>query len=319
MHNEQKEHAQLIETAKRIRDWQLARGITDVAITGNYDIGSAKTYRKIADGNTDGYDAARWLPKYQAAWNLINAAGDSHTENPVYDDIMPAVRLRAAFGDAMQETGNDRLIIVEGGPGAGKTHAVMALKQRYGSRILLTEAAETWRESINAMLGDMLKATGAKSPPVSAAARLDDLIAKLCERRTCLVVDEAHHLGPRGLNTIKTIINQTPGEVIMMGLPVLLKRLEIAAYQEARQLTLNRLCERITLAHPDPEDVAIILSRTIGIEIDAARQASKALAAMAQTRGDLKFIARTAKRCKRDEITNTDDIIKMASRIAAGR
>lgn len=309
----------LIEIARRIRDWQLARHLTDVAITAEYDIGSAKTYRKLVEGETEGYDAARWLPKYQAAWNLINAATDTHAANPVYDDIMPAVRLRAAFGDAMQETGNDRLIIVEGGPGSGKTHAVMALASRYGSRILITEAAETWRESINAMLADMLKAAGIKTLPVSAAARLDTLVDKLCERRQCLVVDEAHHLGPRGLNTIKTIINKTPGEVIMMGLPVLLKRLEIAAYQEARQLTLNRLCERITLAKPDPEDVAIILSRTIGIPIEVARAAAPATGAMAQTRGELKFIARVAKRCRRDEIHTADDINKMASRIAAGR
>jgi DNA transposition AAA+ family ATPase len=313
------EQAKLIAIAKQIRDWQLSRQMTDVAITGEYDIGSAKTYRKLADGNAEGYDAARWLPKYQAAWNLINAAGSKQATNQVYDDVMPAVRLRAAFGDAMQETGNDRLIIVEGGPGAGKTSAVLALKERFGSRIIITEAAETWRESINAMLADMLKATGVKTLPVSAAAKLDTLIDKLCERRQCLVVDEAHHLGPRGLNTIKTIINKTPGEVIMMGLPVLLKRLEIAAYQEARQLTLNRLCERITLAKPDGEDVALLLSRIIGISLKEARAAAPAVAAMAATRGDLKFVSRVAKRCQRDDILTADDINKMASRIAAGR
>jgi hypothetical protein len=71
-------------------------------------------------------------------------------------------------------------------------------------------------------------------------------------------------MGPRSLNMVKTIINRTPGEVIMIGLPVLLKRLEMAAYQEARQLTLNRLCERITLSSADKDDTAILLERLGG-------------------------------------------------------
>lgn len=312
---------ELCEIARQIRDWQLARHVTDTRLCADYDIGSPKTFRALADGHDDGYDGDRWLPKYRAAWNLIQAADEGPEQMPVFDDIGPAIRLRAAFADAMRETGNDRLIIVEGNPGDGKSTAVTALAARYGSRIVLAEAVETWRDSINAMLGDLLLSLGVHQPPVSAAAKLDKLVGVdvLNARRICLVIDEAHHMGPRGLNIIKTIINRTPGEVIMMGLPVLLKRLEMAAYQEARQLTLNRLCERITLSSADKDDTAILLERIGAVPAPVAREACARVAAMAVGHGSLKFVARVCRRMRREGAADADTIAKLAAKVAANR
>jgi hypothetical protein len=310
---------ELCQLARSIRDWQLARGLTDTRLCADYDIGSTKTFRALADGNPGEYDADRWLPKYRAAWNLLQAASEGPEKMPVFDDIGPAIRLRAAFADAMREQGNDRLIIVEGNPGDGKTTAVAALVARYGSRIVQAEAAETWRDSINAMLADLLLSAGVAQPPVSAAARLDKLIEVLRARRVCLVIDEAHHMGPRGLNMVKTLINRTPGEIIMIGLPVLLKRLEMAAYQEARQLTLNRLCERITLASADKDDTALLLERLGGLPAAIAREACARVAAMAVGHGSLKFVARLCRRLRRDGATDADSTLKLAAKVAAGR
>jgi hypothetical protein len=319
--NEETTTTELCRLARQIRDWQLARQIPDTKLCADYDIGSSKTFRNFADGNTAEYDADRWLPRYRAAWNLIQTAGDGPDEAPLFDDLTPAIRLRAAFADAMRETGNDRLIIVEGNPGDGKTTAVAALVRRYGSRLALCEAAETWRESINAMLADVLLAVGVSQPPTSAAGRLDKLVETLRARRVCLVIDEAHHMGPRGLNMVKTLINRTPGEVIMMGLPVLLKRLEMAAYQEARQLTLNRLCERITLGCAEKEDVAIILERLGGLSAEVAREACGRVAALAVGHGSLKFVARVCRRLRRDltAAADAEDVVKIAAKVAANR
>ena len=310
---------ELCEIARQIRDWQLARQITDTRLCADYDIGSTKTFRALADGSSDGYDADRWIPKYRAALNLIQTQTDGGAEEQVFDDITPAIRLRAAFADAMRETGNDRLIIVEGNPGEGKTTAVQALVRRYGARIVVAEAAETWRESINAMLADLLRALHVTQPPVSAAAKLDKLLDTLCARRQCLVIDEAHHMGPRGLNMIKTLINRTPGEIIIMGLPVLLKRLEMDAYQEARQLTLNRLCERIRLQGVEAQDAARLLERLGGVPADVAREGGTALASMAAGHGALKFIAKAARRVRRDGADTAEAILKLAAKVAANR
>ena len=310
---------ELCAIARSIRDWQMARSMPDTRLCADFDIGSTKTFRALADGKAEGYDADRWLPKYRAAHNLIQTQTDGPGEEAVYDDLTPAIRLRAAFADAMREMGNDRLIIVEGNPGEGKSKAVEALIRRYGARIAFSEAAETWRESINAMLRDLLEALGVHQPPTSAADKFEKLVAMLKARRQCLVIDEAHHMGPRGLNMVKTIINRTPGEVIIMGLPVLLKRLEMAAYQEARQLTLNRLCERITLHGVERQDAALLLNRIGGVAMDDARNVSIPLASMAAGHGALKFVARVARRVARDGVDNPEMILKLAAKVAANR
>lgn len=310
---------ELCEIARAIRDWQMARSMPDTRLCADYDIGSTKTFRALADGKAEGYDADRWLPKFRAAWNLIMTQAEGPGEESVFDDLTPAIRLRAAFADAMREMGNDRLIIVEGNPGEGKSKAVEALRRRYGARIAFSEAAETWRESINAMLADLLDAVGVGQPPTSAAAKLDKLLEVLRARRQCLVIDEAHHMGPRGLNMVKTIINRTQGEVIIMGLPVLLRRLEKDAYQEARQLTLNRLCERITLHGVEKQDAALLLHRMGGVSMEIAKEVSVPLASMAAGHGALKFVARVARRIARDGAESSDTILKLAAKVAANR
>jgi hypothetical protein len=86
--------------------------------------------------------------------------------NPSSTTFPPPSACAQPSSDAMRETGNDRLIIVEGNPGDGKSSAVAALVGRYGSRIVLAEAAETWRDSINAMLADLLLAMRRSAAPI---------------------------------------------------------------------------------------------------------------------------------------------------------
>ena len=307
---------ELVEIAGRIREWQTTREWSDAKLCAEFDIGSTKTFNALREGRFEGYDTDRWLPAYRAAWNLIQARAGEGDELPKYDDLTPVLRLRAALSEAMRERGNDRLIIVEGDPGAGKTIAAECMRDKFGARIVLTEATEAWKESINAMLADLSRAVGL-TPAVSAAEKLDKLLERLTAQRKCLVVDEGHHMGPRGLNLVKTLINRAPGEVVMMGLPVLLKRLELDAYQEARQLLHNRLCERIRLSHVEPADAEKLLIRLGAVTPAVAKAAAPQLAKMADGRGMLKFVCRVAKRLARDGAEDAESIVKLAAKVAA--
>lgn len=310
--------AELVELANTINAWQQFRELSDTALCNHrsIDIGSPKTFNAIVAGNLEGYDVDRWLPAYRAAWNVLQVQPDAGDEVAVFEDLTPTVGVRAAMLDAMRERGNDRLIIVEGEPGMGKSFAVRALVNRFGAaRIVLAEASEIWRDSINAMLSDLLKALGQPVPTTSSAC-MDKLIEVLKAKRVCLVIDEAHHMGPRGLNLVKSIINRSPGEVIMLGLSVLLKRLELAAYQEAKQLTLNRLSERIRLMDVDPSDAEKLMTRIGGLSAAIAREVGRPLAAMSKNRGALKFVHLVARRCRRDGLETADDVLKAAGRIS---
>jgi hypothetical protein len=69
------------------------------------------------------------------------------------------------------------------------------------------------------------------------------------------------------LNVVKTLVNQTPGEFILIAVDTIWRRLETAAFEEARQLTGNRLAERIQL---DKECKASDIGKMIKARVPAA-------------------------------------------------
>lgn len=112
----------------------------------------------------------------------------------------------------------------------------------------------------NAYLGSILRALGVTELPSGRVQRLEEVQARLQISRRCLVVDEAHHLGPHCLNTVKTLVNTTPGEFILVAIPTLWNKLQAHAYQEAKQIATNRLSERVKLTL-DEADVRLYLSK----------------------------------------------------------
>ncbi len=54
-------------------------------------------------------------------------------------------------------------------------------------------------------------------------------------------------MGPRCLDTVKTLVNRTRGEFVLMAMATLWDRLGTRAYFEARQIGTNRLSERVVL------------------------------------------------------------------------
>jgi len=258
---------ELKQIAEKIREYQQNAGLSDAEMCRRFgDLGHTKTYGKILAGDVADLDLEHWLLDYQAVWNVIEALAQGQApEEPLYDDLSPVVRLRLAVTDAMRETGNNRLVIVQGPSGSGKSKAALLLKAKFGQRVIMAEANQTWKESLNAMLSGILQAAGVASIPMSASGKLEALVARLREARVCLVIDEAHHLGPATLNLVKTLINRTPGEIVLLAMGILWNRLETDAYQEARQLTLNRLCERIRLVEMEAADVEKILDRRLSL------------------------------------------------------
>ena len=113
---------------------------------------------------------------------------------------------------------------------------------------MATEASIVWDDRPAELLGAVLRAGGADGMPASASGRLRAATEYLRRSRRMVAVDEAQHLGPRCLGAIKTLVNQSPGEWLLLGVPTLRRRLDLAAYEEARQLSTNRLAESVRLA-----------------------------------------------------------------------
>jgi len=295
----QAEATELVGLAQRIRDWQEARRYSDNELLRRMPgLGSTKTYTRLLKSDTEELDLDRWLAEYRAVWALIESLTDrEQSEEDLYDDLSTVVQLRRALVEILEERSIRRVVLTEGDSGLGKSSALTLLQRKYGQRILITEATDVWNDNPNAFLGAVLEALGVREFALSREGRLRQVAAKLRDHRMALAIDEAHHLGPHCLNTAKTIINQTPSEILLFALPTLWRRLERHSYEEVKQLLGNRLAERIKVGEIRPGDVAKIVERRLGLAIAAGNKATAVtLCEAAKTRGNLSFVSAVCKR-----------------------
>ena len=253
---------ELIDIAAKIAAWGESHGMSRAQLVRNFtDLGSEKSFRDISAGNLEGYNAENQLTKYRAVYATMEELANQGGEERIYDDLGTVVKIRRAFLGVVKATGTNRVLIVQGESGIGKTTAVGLLRGKYGTgRISYVEASDVWADSPNAFLGAILRALGVTELPAGRVQRLEEVQARLAISRRCLVIDEAHHLGPHCLNTVKTLVNTTPGEFILVAIPTLWNKLQAHAYQEAKQIATNRLSERVKLTL-DEADIRTYLAK----------------------------------------------------------
>lgn len=255
-------------------------------------LGSERTWRDLRDGKAEGYDITSQLINYRAALATIEEIGGGADGEPIYDDLQSVVQLRRAFLETTKSVGMNRVLIVQGASGVGKSTALRVLTGKYGQRIISVEASDAWGDRPAALLGALLRALGqsADGLPSGAVARLERCQDQLNVTRRCVAIDEAHHLGPHCLNTVKTLCNTTPGEWVLIAIPTLWAKLETKSYQEARQLSTNRLSERIRLELRD-RDIERYLARALDAEgSPELTAAAKVLRPQAAGNGNLSFV-----------------------------
>ena len=240
----------LVTLAQRVHGEQQKRDWSNAKMVGAYPgLGSTKTYQLIREGKLDGLEVERWLASYRSVnYQIEIEACGNPREEKIFEDLGPVTELRRLFVELAHTNSNRRVAIFAGESGVGKSKAVDALCLKMPHRCVKVEADDTWGGTPVAMLGAILAACGRPEGAPRAALRLAAVKAVLRQTRTCLLVDEAHHMGARGLNIVKTLVNATPGEFILCGIPKLLENLECAYHMEVRQLITNRFGERVAIA-----------------------------------------------------------------------
>lgn len=294
---------ELVEIAAKIAAWGESHGMSRAQLVRNFtDLGSEKSFRDISAGQLEGYNAENQLTKYRAVYATMEELANQGGEEKIYDDLGTVVKIRRAFLGVVKATGTNRVLIVQGESGGGKTTAVGLLRGKYGTgRISYVEASDVWADSPNAFLGAILRALGVTELPAGRVQRLEEVQSRLGISRRCLVIDEAHHLGPHCLNTVKTLVNTTPGEFILVAIPTLWNKLQAHAYQEAKQIATNRLSERVKLTL-DEADVRLYLSKRFqGASAADLKVAAKIIRPSALLSGNYAFVRDVAR-----ELTGLD-------------
>ncbi len=304
------------------RGWSLAKLCREFPA-----LGSERTLRDMRDGRFEGYDLGARLADLRAASALAEELAE---ENPAageatYDTLLTVEAVRRACLAAMRSWGSNRVVVVQGPSGVGKSTALRIVAGKYGRRIATLEACDAWGDKPTALLGAILRAVGHEGNlPAGAVGRLEKAQEILQRSRTCLCIDEAHHLGPHCLNTVKTLVNTTPGEFVLLAIPTLWNKLESQAYMEARQLTTNRLSERLKLALTE-RDLAryLCLARPKrfpgGERSAAARTAAKVIAPDAARSGNMAFARDVALLLAEEGPEATAQEVADAAKTAAAR
>lgn len=276
-HDDVELNAQLAELKKlvaTVRDYQERNGLKTAQLLRKFPgLGSDKTFASISKGDPeklDELDLERWALEYRGVVNAIATLEEQAARDEVlYDDLGLARQLRVAVSAVMRENGNNRLVLLTGPSGSGKSKAGEIVQQRYGKkRVARCEANEAWRTSPAAMLDDMLAALGKRAQSQGTSTKLNLLIETLNPSRICMIIDEGHHMNPPCLNLLKTLINRTPGEFVILAMDTLFRRLEHSNYEEARQLTQNRLYQRIQVRNCELEDIALYVERRTGVKLE---------------------------------------------------
>lgn len=312
----------LQDLARRITAWRESTGKSDAWLIRKYDtLGSARTLRDMRDAKTEGYNLDNQLANYEAAWSMIEADDPSFRSISLIPTLTGPVQLKRAVLEARVSNGNDRVILLLGDSGIGKSAALAVLAAEYDT-VVIVEAKEVWSDAPSALLCDIMKALGEEVSPTGMAYVLfQQAVRRLCGQRVTLCIDEAHHMGKRCLNTVKSLINATPGEFVLAGQPTLWSKMHQSYNLELRQITTNRLRERLTLTLNASDVAAYIAGRFPDLAKAACQSAAKILAEKAGNLGNISFVrdcCTSASRKAEDPKIPTDaDFTRAASSTAS--
>lgn len=304
---EQNDGRELLSLANSIETYRADRIMSKALLLRSYpELGTDKTYGKIVKGELTELDITnRWLPAYRQVWAQIQTSDTDVADDSLIEDLTGPVEICRSYLETRNEKTNARFIALIGDSGLGKTSAIEVMKSKpYGVNILVVEAIDVWKNQGKGTAIPLLRAIGkklgvTKQPGSARDGFFDEIVAKLNAQRRCIVIEEAHHLCPAGLNTIKALINLTSVLVVVTAMPILWQRLESSreAYAECKQLTGNRLAERIVLTLRE-SDVKRILEKRLGLASGDTLivRVVRPLMEMAAQYSNLKFVARAVKR-----------------------
>jgi len=286
-----------------VRNYQLERGWSDARLCKEIaSVGSSKTYKRVLDAADDLEDLSleNQLRNFQSAVETIQAKRKTdRSPEPEYPGFANCESAEMAVRRASLEDEEcvARLVIIDGQTGTGKDAVRRHLLKRFPNNTVALEANDLWKSSPTTghlAVYQALKIIKQQDQKVPRTPRelLAEIIAALRERKLILIINEAHHMGLPGLNMVKTIINATPTVVVLEWIPVGGTRLLGGNYEEAIQLTGNRLCERVLLPTP-PGDEILHMFDDQGVKfenLEVRNSAAKLLEADAPAYGNWRFV-----------------------------
>jgi DNA transposition AAA+ family ATPase len=306
---------QLLTTAKEIEALRTARvpvPSQNAWVKEWPGLGSQKTYSKILSGELEDVNTAAKLPDYRGVLRAILADQKGRAAEVLYDDLPGAQAAILAALRLMHHHGKDRLLLIQGGSGSGKTSVLDLLaKGAAAGALVRVEANDTWKSERVAMR-DILLGLGDSLEKVEAMRSGGEMLARILEilerkGRILLAIDEAHHCTGRVLNLLKTLLNKSEVLLVMAGMNTLLQKLRANASEEAKQLIHNRLFQSVNLGGPDGASATAFLRRRMGVTTSWKAGTLTTLTETARHCGHWSFLRRVVDHLRMNGANQPDD------------
>lgn len=286
-------------------------------------LGSAKTWSKILRGDLEEISVEAKLPDYRGVLAALAAQRKSYAAEVLYPDLAGAQAVTLSALRMMHHHGKDRLLLIQGGSGSGKTSALDLLERDLGGAAMVRlEANEAWKSDRVAM-HDFLRALGESDGSIRQLSTTGDRLEKILEilgrrGRVIVAVDEAHHCTGRILNLFKTLLNRSELLLIMAGMATLLQKLRANASEESKQLIHNRLFASVRMAGPDAAGSGQFLARRLHVGGSWKLSTLSELAEAARHGGHWSFLRRVVDHLLTagNVDPNDDDLLNAASSAA---
>lgn len=276
------EEAKELQTiAQEIKTWRESRpsqeGWTIKRLMSTFPgLGSDKTLAALSQGEFAGRPVWKWLPRYRVA---LGALRNMEEHQGGVEEILPLSNMAEALPavcTAVLKMGKkriDRLVVIEGGSGAGKTSNLKRIKEEWAGAAYYMEADSSWVSARQAA-GDILAAMGETTIAYPRAKRQEALLSRL-QSNVVLLIDEAHHGGAEFLSLVKTLINRSEAVIVLAAMDTLWRKLTCEASEEASQLLHNRLSEKVVLYPPEKEDVQVYFEAVFPVGLEHAEILAK--------------------------------------------
>ena len=170
-----------------------------------------------------------------------------------------------AITECRTKRNENRLVVYLADTGGGKSTLLNQVRKDFNG--IIVEARESWRKSYFAACSDIALAAGASGAFRGEHDAEAGLITALQTRRMVMGIDEGEYFGPRTINLLKLILNETETVIVLCAIPPLFDRWNQAAWIESQQLK-RRTHVVIRCPLIQPADVSEFLAGKISLGTD---------------------------------------------------
>ena len=227
---------------------------------------SKTTWSQLQSGTYPAQDPAAILERCESGLRLLEdfaertTAAGQEARAEIID--LPHVRATPAAVKRCHGEPQNRLVVVLGPSGAGKTTVCRRVCEAYGHAAVAIEATESWRTSYHYSLAAVADAIDIPEATIDPRRLEGFVFDELARTPRILVIDEGHYFGPPALHLLKVILNKTETRIVLAAIPELWHRMEKKAYEEVLQLR-RRTAAKVVVMEVTRDDCRTFLKRKL--------------------------------------------------------